>query len=53
MILEEYVQKDARISHYSKANGGTSTARNVGMKEAKGEYYVFWMVMIGWNQMLC
>ena len=41
MILEEYAPKDARISYSSKANGGTSTARNVGMKEAKGEYIVF------------
>ena len=40
-ILEEYAQKDARMHCVSKSNGGTSTARNVGMKEAKGEYIVF------------
>lgn len=41
MILEAYAQKDARIRYISKTNGGTSTARNVGLKEAKGEYIVF------------
>lgn len=41
LIIEEYVQKDSRIRGISKANGGTSTARNVGLKEAKGEYVVF------------
>lgn len=41
MIIEAYAQKDARIRGISKANGGTSTARNAGMKEAKGEYIVF------------
>lgn len=40
-ILEEYAQKDGRIHCFTKANGGTSTARNVGLKEAKGEYIVF------------
>lgn len=40
-ILEEYAQKDKRIHCFTKINGGTSTARNVGLKEAKGEYIVF------------
>ena len=41
LILEAYAQKDARIHYVSKANGGTSTARNVGLRAAKGEYIVF------------
>lgn len=40
-ILEEYAQKDSRIQFINKANGGTSTARNVGLRTAKGEYIVF------------
>lgn len=41
LVLEAYAQKDARIHYVSKANGGTSTARNVGLRAAKGEYIVF------------
>ena len=40
-ILKEYALKDERIRYVSKDNGGTSTARNVGMKLAKGDYLVF------------
>ena len=40
-ILEEYAKEDERVHYFSKVNGGTSTARNVGLKEAKGEYIVF------------
>ena len=40
-IVEEYAKKDPRIHCFSKSNGGTSSARNVGLKEAKGDYIVF------------
>lgn len=41
VIMEEYASKDNRFSVISQDNGGLSTARNAGMKAAKGEYVVF------------
>jgi len=40
-ILEEYKKKDSRIKIVDKKNGGLSSARNAGMKVAKGEFYSF------------
>lgn len=40
-ICKEYAQKDPRFEYYYKKNGGTATARNVGLKNAKGEYIGF------------
>lgn len=40
-ILEEYKNKDSRIIIVDKKNGGLSSARNAGMKVAKGEFYSF------------
>ena len=40
-ICDEYAQKDARIRVYHKENGGVSTARNMGLAEAKGEWVYF------------
>ena len=40
-ICEGYVGKDSRISVIHKQNGGVSSARNVGMAAAKGEYLCF------------
>lgn len=40
-ILEEYKKIDSRISIISKENGGLSSARNVGLRHAKGEYIYF------------
>ena len=39
-IVEEYLS-DKRIKIINKANGGLSSARNEGMKVAKGEYIYF------------
>lgn len=33
--------KDARVKYFHKENGGVSSARNLGIKEAKGEYICF------------
>lgn len=41
VILEEFSQQDKRFKIITKTNGGLSDARNVGMKEAKGEYIIF------------
>lgn len=40
-ICDEYAQKDSRVRVIHKKNGGQSTARNVGLKQAVGEYIVF------------
>ena len=40
-ILNEYAKKDSRIKIISKENGGQATARNLGIKQAQGEYVAF------------
>lgn len=40
-ILKEYSKKDKRIKIITKKNGGQATARNLGIKEAQGEYIAF------------
>ena len=40
-ILEEYSKKDSRIKIITKENGGQATARNLGIKEAQGEFISF------------
>ena len=40
-ICDEYVQKDVRVRVFHKDNGGVSSARNLGLEEAKGEYIYF------------
>jgi glycosyltransferase involved in cell wall biosynthesis len=40
-ICDAYAQKDKRIKVIHKENGGLSSARNVGLDIAKGEYVMF------------
>ena len=40
-ILEQYAQKDKRIKVISQENKGLSVARNVGLKQAQGEFISF------------
>ena len=40
-ILEEYAAKDSRFRIFSQVNGGLSSARNAGLKVAKGNYVLF------------
>ena len=40
-IIEKYAKKDPRIIILDKENGGLSSARNAGMKIARGEYLGF------------
>jgi len=40
-IVEEFVKKDPRIRYFYKENGGQGSARNLGIKNAKGEYIAF------------
>ncbi len=41
MILEEYAQKDARITVLDQENHGLGAARNRGLAAARGEYVIF------------
>lgn len=40
-IIEEYAQKDNRITIVSRKNGGLSAARNSGIQYARGKYIYF------------
>ncbi|MCR2823821.1 glycosyltransferase family 2 protein [Lederbergia panacisoli] len=40
-IAQEYENKDLRVKVITKINGGVSSARNMGIKEALGEYILF------------
>lgn len=40
-IIDEYAQKDRRIKAIHKKNGGVSSARNEGLKNALGQWIVF------------
>lgn len=40
-ILQKFSQKDSRITIFTKENGGLSSARNLAIDEAKGEYFTF------------
>lgn len=41
LICEKYMSEDARFKLIKKENGGVSTARNLGIKHAKGKYVYF------------
>lgn len=41
LVCKSYVEKDSRIKLIDKENGGLSSARNVGLKQASGEYIGF------------
>ena len=40
-ICNEYISKDSRVSVFHKQNGGVSSARNLGLDNAKGEWVAF------------
>ena len=40
-ICDEYAAKDSRITVFHKKNGGVSSARNVGLDNARGEWLAF------------
>ena len=40
-ICEEYASKDSRVHVFHKPNGGVSSARNLGIREAHGEWITF------------
>ena len=40
-ICDRYAQKDSRVRVIHKINGGVSSARNIGLDQAKGEWITF------------
>lgn len=40
-IIDRYADRDERIRAFHKANGGVSSARNLGVKEATGDWLTF------------
>lgn len=40
-LCDEWAKKDGRIKVFHKPNGGTSSARNLGIENAQGEYIAF------------
>lgn len=56
-ICEEYARNDSRIKVLEKENGGASSARNLGMTVAEGEYIYFldsddWIVEEAFEKLL-
>lgn len=41
IICDEYAAKDERVRVFHKKNGGASSARNLGLENAKGEWIAF------------
>lgn len=41
LLCDELAQRDSRIRVFHKENGGASSARNMGIREAKGDYIMF------------
>lgn len=40
-ICEEFAKKDERVRVFHKVNGGVSSARNLGLRYAKGDWICF------------
>ena len=40
-ICDEYAKNNSRVRVFHKENGGVSSARNMGLDNAQGEYVVF------------
>lgn len=40
-ICDEYARKDERVKAFHKKNGGVSSARNIGLDHARGEWITF------------
>ena len=40
-LCDEYAAKDSRVRVFHKENGGVSSARNLGLDNAKGEWVTF------------
>lgn len=40
-VLERYARRDSRVKVFRKANGGVSSARNLGLERAQGAYITF------------
>jgi len=48
-ICDEYASKDSRVRVFHKTNGGVSSARNLGVENARGE----WIMFVDSDDMIC
>lgn len=49
-LCDRLAEEDARIRVFHKENGGSSSARNLGIAAAKANTWVLWTAMIMWNR---
>ena len=49
-IADEFIKQDNRFRLIRKPNGGTATARNMGLRTATGNMYSFWMLATNWTR---
>lgn len=58
VVCDKYAKMDSRVRVFHKQNGGLSSARNVGISNALGEYVIFldsddyWMSSLALNNLL-
>lgn len=50
VMCDDFARRDSRIKVIHKENGGLSSARNAGIREAKGEYLIFLDSDDWWNE---
>ena len=43
-LCDKLKEKDKRIRVFHKENGGSSSARNLGIEQARGEYLVIYLI---------
>jgi len=48
-ICDEYAKKDSRVRVFHKTNGGVSSARNLGLENARAE----WIMFVDSDDMIC
>jgi Glycosyltransferases involved in cell wall biogenesis len=51
-ICDEHASKDSRVRVFHKQNGGVSSARNLGLREARGEW-ISWVDADDWIEKTC
>jgi len=48
-IADDFVRNDSRVSYYFKKNGGAASARNLGIRHARGD----WVILLDSDDWMC